>query len=400
MKVLPKVSIFGGCATRDVTIDLENVNIEVKTQIARQTVVSSLSNPVLWEFDDLEYPHQFNKRMLKHDFLKDTFSSFSRDCSEFLILDLIEETYQNINFKNSIITYSRCLKDSEIVKEPNFIKYNSKWTENTWEYILDIGGIELKLNSCLEHFTNKIMEIYSPHNIVLHKVFYSYHYRDTMGNVTLFSEPKLKRCKKMNTLLEFMYNYLECKFKGCFIIDVSRNFFCCENHQWGLAPFHYEAAYKEAFETILIQHLNCRTAETFSDLSTPLGRLFFYIEKTIENENFDLSVKNKEGIFVLWGCGEALYDIIFPEVSFFCNELKKQFDFLISHIRFVDQQISEFLGQKVTKPEAVNSLKNLMGVVITPRNEVVQSEIRENLNEMGICSEKILLLKNFIRNEA
>lgn len=347
----------------------------------------------------------YGKRAVQHDFEKDAFDLFLNDDSEFLIIDLVDERFKNISYRGSVLTYSVPLenglsKHCDEIKSPKFFETNREINNFGESYLVEYGGIKCNLSNYLDDFADKISEIYCANKIVLHKVYYAYHYRDNDGLLRTFDDRTIRYCDKMNTLLKYMYDYLESKFKECFVIDISRKFFCCEDHQWGLAPFHYENNYSIEFQKIFTSYLKLHFSESFSELMhTPLLSLLNKIEAVL-TRNGSISAENSEAVLIFWGCGQILHDYNFSDTSYWGEKLKKRYDLLLSKVRFVDKSAELFFEHQVSKPSIIPSIKsNIVGVVITPKKENIRTEIMRVLEEMRISKDLIFHLEDFINSD-
>lgn len=250
------LNVFGTCATVDAIQRLRAENcLTLNTVASRQSIISSVSQPVNWIFEDVEYV-TYGKRTIQFDFEKNIFDHFKKDNSDYFIIDLVDERFKNIYYENSLITLSSSLNDNlstycDQIKNPTYSYINKILTDKGWYFYLNYNDNQIPLTNYFDTFVEKILNIYDTSNIILHKVYYSYYYVDKDNNIKPFANDRQNWCKNMNIMLEYMYNYLEFKLNGCFIIDISHNFLASEKHQWGLSPFHYEDNYIFEFEKIL-----------------------------------------------------------------------------------------------------------------------------------------------------
>jgi|GEM_PF-1791996 hypothetical protein len=236
------ISIFGSCVSRDVLEFDYARKISLKTYVARQSVVSSVSNPIECNIDDINLKSNFQKEAVYHDFVKDTFERFKNDGSSHLIIDLIDERFKlsayEKNGVKSIVTYSALLQESAYLQDLNFI-YPKRNMLSGKKYYIQNTDIDIYLND----FAKKILSIYKAENIVIHKAKMCNYYINSMGEIKAFPLNHLKNNKDVNALLDYMYDYLESAFDGCQVIDILDEFSASESHKWGLAPMHYEDGY-------------------------------------------------------------------------------------------------------------------------------------------------------------
>lgn len=236
------ISIFGSCVSRDV-LEFDRIKrLDLKTYIARQSIVSAVSPVLECNINDIKLESKFQREMVYNDFTKQTFERFRSDGSEYCIIDLIDERFERIKCKQgeneSIVTYSSLLQESRYIE--NFEKlYLKKGKIGDKSYYLDTK----KIDSYLEEFCRRILSIYNSKNIIIHRVTMSNFYISSSGNIKRFDGIILKNNKRINDLLNYMYNYLERNIKDARVISICDSFCADEKHKWGLAPMHYEKAY-------------------------------------------------------------------------------------------------------------------------------------------------------------
>lgn len=244
-KKLP-ISIFGSCVSRDLFEFDREKQFELKTYIARQSIVSAVSPPLPCNMEDIQLKSIFQKKAVYNDFVKETFSLFKNDGSKYLMIDLIDERFSISKYSkdgiHSIITYSSPLQESNYINKWNLKlnsipRYRKKWRRNRY-----FAGNKA-LDIYLEDFCNKILEIYKPENIILHKGKMVNYYRNKDGEIKEFPPYYLNWNKKVNDLIQYMYDFMEKKFTNCFVIDFCDEYYADEEHRWGLAPMHYQKEY-------------------------------------------------------------------------------------------------------------------------------------------------------------
>ena len=236
------ISIFGSCVTRDIfNLDVQK-RFDVKTYVARQSMVSAVSAPIPCREEDIKLESKFQRRAVWNDLVKNTFSSFRADGSKYLIIDLIDERFEVARYAHdgidSFYTYSALTQESGYFESPDLVKRGKRLLP--WpEYYL---GDE-KLNVYVKRFCQMVLDIYPAQNIILHKAVMLNYYKKLTGEIVPFPRNHIENSKRINALLRYLYDLLEGYFTGCTVI------YCCdgmcaeESHRWGLAPMHYEQEY-------------------------------------------------------------------------------------------------------------------------------------------------------------
>ena len=226
------VSIFGSCVTRDLFEFTENDFMILKSYIARQSIISAVSESIECKKQDIKLESNFQREMVFHDFCKDSFTILGRDRSDFVIIDLIDERFSLIRYKGSFVTASTYLINSKLLDNSVLYKVE-KGKDN--KYYLEDNDID----KYLEDFCLKMLTQYEPFQIILHKAFLLDKYIDINGKLCDFGRNYIVNNKKTNERLCYMYNYLETYMKCGLVIDCCREYYASEKHKWGLAPMHY-----------------------------------------------------------------------------------------------------------------------------------------------------------------
>ena len=239
------VSIFGSCVSRDILgYDTKRMlNIKLGTYIARQSVISSVSESADVDYNEVKLDSKFQKRMVLSDMNKTAFDLFSQSESKYLIIDLIDERFSLAKYNNSIVTYSSCAAEGGFNEKVKLINYEEK----NGEFYFQGFNIDIYL----EEFCKRINKIYNTENIIIHKAKMLDFYMDRFGKFKKFDKNIVGRNRSVNRRLDYMDSYLENSFKGCMAIDICDKFFAYENNKWGLAPMHYcDDYYRKAVELI------------------------------------------------------------------------------------------------------------------------------------------------------
>ena len=240
------VSIFGSCVSRDALEFIRPGAICLKTYIARQCISSAVARPVPVKEEDIPLKSRFQRRMVYYDIAKKTFELLGQDKSWFLLLDLVDERFPPVLYKGSTVTLSNELAASGLLgtKAPRpqrTMRRRGLFHPKRYYYT----GMR-PLQKDIEVFCKRLLEIYSPRQVILHRVRLADFYNSKEGAAVKFPQNYLDFNSRTNQLLDFMYDGFEGLLAGCRVIDISRDFHADEAHKWGLSPMHYQKEYYAA----------------------------------------------------------------------------------------------------------------------------------------------------------
>lgn len=240
-----KLSIFGSCTSRDILEYGKKGEFQLGAYVARQSVISSLSKPINFNFDNCFIKSAFQKRQIVNDFQKNTFDILKESKSDYLVIDLIDERFNLAEYMGSVVTVSNELVSSGIL-DNRFKKTQVEEIKNWKIYKLkkELKGKSYTFNGCLledyiKEFCCKIKEIFEEKNIIIHRAIMVDYYMNSSGNVVSFPKNYLYHNKLINSKLNYMYYYFEKFLPEAFVIDECKNYCADEKHKWGLAPMHY-----------------------------------------------------------------------------------------------------------------------------------------------------------------
>ena len=237
-RVLPSqlpVSIFGSCVTRDALEYDYRHYLKLNSYICRQSMVSSVSAPVICSIEDINLQSKFQRRQVYNDLVKNMYDMLNNDSSRYLIIDLIDERFRLITYQGSLITDSTYLQESRYITKGKLMDYNTCF------------GIYMINNRPLKAYVNKfcdrILNIYPSDRIIIHKAYMADSYLGKDGKVYSFDHQCKKNNKKINKRLEYLYGELQNHFQQAKVIDLSSTALAWEGHKWGLGPMHYVEDY-------------------------------------------------------------------------------------------------------------------------------------------------------------
>lgn len=255
------ISIFGSCVSRDL-LEYNPKIFNLKTYIARQSIISAVSFPVTYNIDELSFSSEFQKSRVEWDLEKKTFNLLSKDNSKYLLLDLIDERFSIIKFQNNYITLSNELKSSSFYQnhEHEFTILSCKKIPNlkfneqkllSYKYTLENKNIDIYI----EDFLKKILSIYQEKNILIHRATLVDYYKDANNNIKKFPNNTLGYNHRTNEYLNYLYDYIINRLPAAFVIDECKNYYANEKHKWGLSPMHYCDEYYQNVNYLIQDYL-------------------------------------------------------------------------------------------------------------------------------------------------
>lgn len=250
------LSIFGSCVSRDVLECDANQErtIQLKTYVARQSIVSAVSQPVPCDAQHIQLKSAFQRRMVLCDFQKTSFALFEGDGSQYILVDFIDERFDLMKIGKAYITLSNEVETSGItrdyLKEKQFGIWSARVKKKRLRSHYYVGA--RRLEEYIRDFAKRLKRIYPEEHILLHRVKMQDYYLNSDGNVCKFPLNHLYNNARINRLLDYMYDYLESCLPHAPVIDFSDVYYADQNHKWGLSPMHYQTEYYDrVFKEIL-----------------------------------------------------------------------------------------------------------------------------------------------------
>lgn len=246
-----KINIFGSCVSRDVLEYQQERYIQLLQYFARQSIVSAVSKSVPLEENQLSLASSFQKRMVLHDFKKDTFDELSRNSGDYLLIDLIDERFPLVKIDDSFVTYSNELACSNYLDNPILVNKTKKISY--CNKLLGKDSVIWKvsgqlLDKYILRFCKLINSIYLPEQIIIHEVYLSNQYLNKHGEKCSFPENYFCSNNRTNQMYEYMYKKIYEYMPNVNRINMSKDFLADETHKWGLQPMHFQ---REYYETVL-----------------------------------------------------------------------------------------------------------------------------------------------------
>lgn len=230
--------ILGSCISRDVFLptykeDIGSIGYYPRTSFARLALESVDLIP---ELDNLSSP--FQRKIVKQDMKLDVLETLLTTDFDYILIDLIDERYGLIKYRNTFITNSYEVNMSGIlgdVSKLEKIEAGSDKFYSLWE-----KGFEIFINYCKE---NNLLD-----KVVVNKVYWA-SMLDDASPIPNFDKKKIIA---NNSILDSLYSIIQ-KYipESNFIIYPKSYFVAKKDHKWGIMPFHYvDSFYRHTYEEL------------------------------------------------------------------------------------------------------------------------------------------------------
>ncbi len=235
----PSLSIYGSCVSRDILAICNDTKFDLSAYIARQSVLSAVSQSIPVGTIPLHNDSPFRVRMVKSDLEKDAFEILKASKSDYLLLDLIDERFPLLSLFGSYITASPEFYESA-PEQCRSAKKLEKYIRDGQLYLDDCCAEEL-----LEKFCTRLKEIYKPEQIILHHAVMVDAYYSKSGQLKSFEPSKIHQNHHMNKIMDVMFSRMLSYLSGAHVIQECDGIAADENHKWGLSAMHYRREYYE-----------------------------------------------------------------------------------------------------------------------------------------------------------
>ena len=262
------LDICGCCVSRD-TIEFSNDQqlgvsrfIHFSSPLALATD-SVLDKDFVHE-DELQGETQFLKRCIVTDWLKTAFEQLKATSSKWLLMDIGHIRYdlgkltRKSDGASSYITYSREAKedvDTFFGKEAH--------PEYLFEVIHHLSIPDNQLTELLKSFSDRILNIYKPENIILLETYLCEYYLDETEKLCVFESSNISE----KIFFQKCHQMLKEMLAGCRVIKFPSAVMANERHKWNKYPLHYVYDYYiyayEAVRKIVIEGASDKELEEF-----------------------------------------------------------------------------------------------------------------------------------------
>jgi len=225
------IDIHGSCVSRDIFNFDDKNEVALGKYFARHSFISAVSKPFP-EKIELDIPSRWQKRTVEIDLRKELFKELSANYANYILIDFIDERSRLMKYKNSIITVSMELQNSNFENdfEGDYIsKFNLD--KKFWKRHMDV-------------YVENLLKIYDEQQIIIHETYFVDSYIDKNGEVKSFPQKQLDFNHVINALIKEYYEYIKTKLPDAHVINIIEDYnLAYENHRWGLSPVHYEDEY-------------------------------------------------------------------------------------------------------------------------------------------------------------
>lgn len=270
------ISILGSCVTRDV-FEITSHSYTINKYFARTSIISLMSKPIMVAEKAIALQSNFQRRCVYNDLRKTFFERISEEKSDWFIIDLIDERFNILQIGESYIT-----KSNELVA--------SKWAAEQPHVELKRTRDMLQLwEKSAKSFFTKLLTIYEPSQIILHKTTWKHKYYDSEGNVHEFLN-MTNSINYQNEMLQHYYSYIEKNYPDIQVIDMTKEpYLSSEQHKWGLSPYHFENEYYECFQKHF-QTLTEAGIPNYTQYETKLGQVNLMMSYDSQKTYLDLAI--------------------------------------------------------------------------------------------------------------
>jgi len=228
-----RFAIFGSCVSGDI-FRLNRELGELVSYHSRCSLLSLMSPPLEFDDDDLEWPSNFARRVVKADFEKTFFDDLEALKCDVLIVDFVDERWDLLRLGDSMVTCSANLMKMGVdrLSRLGFARVARK----------DARTQELWRDACAR-FASTLRERLPDLQVVLHKVVGAYRCRDGEEFCELAPFADGIPLADVNPMLEDCNACFRSHMESLLELDLPRTYAADKNHSWGISPFHFEERY-------------------------------------------------------------------------------------------------------------------------------------------------------------
>ncbi|MCH7340611.1 DUF6270 domain-containing protein [Acinetobacter higginsii] len=217
--------ILGSCVSRDAFLpsyeDISSSGYYPRTSFARLALEPV---DVIPELELLSSP--FQRKIVKQDMMLNVLNALGNTVYDYILVDLIDERYGLVKYKNTFITYSFEIRNSGVlgdVSKLERIEAGSNEFYSLWE-----AGFKIFVEYCSK---NNLLD-----KIKINEVYWATALEDNSP----IPNYDLERIIYNNLILEKLYGIIRRYLPETSFIKYSKNCFLSKKeHKWGITPFHY-----------------------------------------------------------------------------------------------------------------------------------------------------------------
>ncbi len=233
--------ILGSCVSSDI-FRLNPGLGQLVSYHARCSLLSLMSSPLEFGYDDLDWPSNFARRTVKADFEKTFFADLEALECDTLIVDFVDERWDLLRIGDSLVTCSADLMklgDDRLTRR-GFARVARRDTQT---YVL--------WRDACARFAGTLRERLPGLQVVLHKVLGVDRCRDGRKLCELAPFADGIPLGVVNVMLEDYNACFRSHMESLIELELPRTYAAHKAHLWGLSPFHYEERYYRDAANIL-----------------------------------------------------------------------------------------------------------------------------------------------------
>lgn len=232
-----QIGLLGGYNTRVAIIMLCVASPSTLSwQYCNSNIMSIVDRPVKVPVEIGLPANPFREQMLRADFEKSfeeqLLENDIHNAQNYLVIDFLEERFENILFQGHYITNSDALRDAELTAVKDLFT-DASYTETDWE------------KSCLK-FIDILKRSYSKERVILVKAFLSEKFESIDGEYAYF--PNLEQIRSINEKLRVRYEFFIMNHGTDHVIEIKdeKLTYCAGTHKHGVQPCHMNVNYCRA----------------------------------------------------------------------------------------------------------------------------------------------------------
>lgn len=241
---MKKIFTFGSCISRDIFNHTEKNDFDVVLNIQRMSfaLMPTKGYPIKYEDIDIDYLDDFpwEVKMMIMEVSKTGLSKIKDSNADFVVMDLIEERFDFVEFKVGEDTY-RCIKSG------HFENFYDKYLKDKATDYRELSIEEYSDQEVKEYFKKSmdvLMQSFTIDHLILIETYFAEKMIDDAGNITEYEDQKEinkmnKRLTRVYKLMKEVLNTYNTQDKMYSLLQADKDNMGYKNHKWGPFPVHY-----------------------------------------------------------------------------------------------------------------------------------------------------------------
>ena len=229
------IKSVGSCATREISPYLKttklvgNVGFTSIFSILGESIPLVVTKDLIINKDNP--PSEWEIKMMNMDLQKGAEDYIRRDPGKYVIIDLIDERYDFLQYGDSLVLFTNVLKKVNLTSLP-FERVSHQ------DFSADF------VDRSIRAYCDMLRSYYEPNKIILNKALMVTKFVDWDGSVRQFDD--LAYIEEYNRRCGFYYDKIHEYIPESKVIEMPENTLADVSQRWGLQPYHYtESAYKQ-----------------------------------------------------------------------------------------------------------------------------------------------------------